>query len=53
MYVVDWQLEGLRVLKRLFIGGEGDRVKFYTGRKYTPLYEKGIKETKNKSMEIT
>ena len=25
----------------------------YTGRKYTPLYEKGIKKTENKSMETT
>ena len=33
--------------------GVGERVNFYTGRKYTPLYDKGIKKTKNKSMETT
>ena len=26
---------------------------FFDGRKYTPLYEKGIKKTQNKSMETT
>ena len=35
------------------VGGGGDRVKFVVGQKYTPLYVKGIKKGKNKSMETT
>ena len=34
-------------------GGVGDSVRIYLGRKYTPLYEKGIKKDQNKSMETT
>ena len=34
-------------------GGVGDSVRIYLGRKYTPLYEKGIKKHQNKSMETT
>ena len=35
------------------LGGVGDSVRIYLGRKYTPLYEKGIKKDQNKSMETT
>ena len=34
-------------------GGVGDRVIFYLGRYYTPLYKKGIKKDQNESMETT
>ena len=34
-------------------GGGGDSVKIYHGRKYTPLYKKGIKKDQNKEMETT
>ena len=34
-------------------GGVGESVKIDLGRKYTPLYEKGIKKEQNKSMETT
>ena len=34
-------------------GGVRDRVRIYMGRKYTPLYEKGIKKDQNRSMETT
>ena len=48
------QESNYQALSRCFsIVRGGDRVKFYTGRKQTPLYEKGIKNTKNKSMETT
>ena len=33
--------------------GVGGGVEIYHLRKYTPLYEKGIKETENKSMKTT
>ena len=33
--------------------GGGDSVKIQHGWKYTPLYKKGIKKDKNKSMETT
>ena len=37
----------------LMLGGVGDSVRIYLGRKYTPLYKKGIKKDQNKSMETT
>ena len=33
------------------VGGGGIGQEICAGRKYTPLYEKGIKKVKNKSME--